>query len=140
MKHLLPMIVLCLAGHAAIAQDLQSALIGKWRSDEAKTLADMHKHPEIPEKSRKFFEHRFFGRLVNVIEKGRAASYFIEDQGKPLEYYPYTITEVGANYLKIQYKSKITDTMLEEQLFFEGDCYYVYITKSQFREYFCRVN
>ncbi len=99
----------------------------------------MHNHPEIPEKSQKFFENHFFGRLISIIEKDRSASYFIEDQGKPLKFEPYTVTETGANYIKIQETNPTTGEKKETQYFIEGNCFYAYITKWQFREYFCKI-
>lgn len=60
----------------------------RWRSNEALTLADMQKHPEVTPKARALFEAGFFGRLVLVSPRTRSGGYFESEQDRkalPLE-------------------------------------------------------
>lgn len=51
------------------APSLPDCMLGRWRSDEGMTLADMRQHPEVTQRVRALFENQFFGQLVVVFSR-----------------------------------------------------------------------
>lgn len=139
MKYFKLLAILVFSQSFAFAENLEHSLIGTWKSEKEKTIEDMQKHPEIPEKSRQFLEGDFFGRLINIIKSDKSAAYFIDDSEKKLIYYPYKIIRTGSDFIVIRQFNPLLMRTEEQKWFFEGDCIYTYITKWNFREYFCRV-
>ncbi len=139
MKFLISALAFLTLGPASTPLDLPAAFVGVWRSDEAKTLEDLRKHPEVSNAATRLAEGHFYEGLVYVVERDRLASLFIEDAGEPVQFQPYTVTEIGEDYLKIEQMNPNFGVMEEQQWFFEAGCIYTYSSKWHVREYFCRV-
>ena len=125
----LPLIALAAATHAA---ELPDCFLGRWRSNEALTLADMHKHPEVTPKARSLFEAAFFGRLVVVYTKSRSGAYLEPEQDRnsltldPLEVVSSTSTSAVV-------RRHIEGFALDAELFCEDGRL---VSRWKFREYF----
>ena len=73
--------LLALASNAS-AGELPDCFLGRWRSNESLTLADMRNHHEVTPKARALFEAGFFGRLVLVNTRTRSGGYFDSEQDR----------------------------------------------------------
>ena len=134
-KPLLILLLLALpvAGKSAEVPDW---LIGTWQSNEKLTLADMNRHPEVSQKARKFFENKFFGRDVQIFRKNDSTSYFVDDKPAHLKYEAYEKISVNGDTIKIVDFNNILGKM-EHTIYREGQCFYVLVSKWEFKEYFC---
>lgn len=66
-----------LSAHAvARAEGPPNCFLGRWKSDEALTLEDMRKHPELSSKAKTLFENNFFGKLIAIFGPRSYGSYF----------------------------------------------------------------
>ncbi|WP_410497893.1 hypothetical protein [Chitinibacter sp. S2-10] len=140
MKNCLIALLFALVLQPACSKELETQMLGKWQSNEEKTLDDMRKTKDIPARTRKFFENNFFGRLILVIREGESSSYFADDKNLNIEFAPYEIIKKGDNYLIIKDFNSVLNKIEEQQWFFEKDCMYTYVSKWKFREYFCPRN
>ena len=124
-----------LASLPAFAIDPPACFLGRWKSDEALTLADMNKHPEVTEKARALFENKFFGRLVLINGSRNSGTYF-EDISSPQEiiFTPYAVIQRGEDWVTLRHKILGIDS--ESKWFCEGTRIYALVTKWEFREYF----
>jgi len=127
----LPALLLFAAAQTCAYGQVPECFVGRWKSDEALTLADMRKHPEVTEKARALFENKFFGRLILIFGARRVGSYF-EEQGlaeltfKPVDAVatgPKSMTLRGPNEGLVQWACE------------DGRIYAV-VTRWEFREYF----
>lgn len=131
-------LALLISSSATLAEDAPF-YVGVWQSNEAKTLESMSAVKEMPEKARVFLRTDFFGRLVNVVREESFATYFVGQKPEELEFVPYTIDVVNENMIRTTYYDENIESDVSQVLTFEDDCYFVFITKWEFKEYFCRV-
>jgi hypothetical protein len=134
-------VAMTLAFCAACAQsaEIPSCFWGIWKSNEGKTLADMGRHPDIPEKSRALLGKVFFGRLVVIMTPSRSGSYF-EGSESPstIEFKDYEVVESGGAYVALRHK--MFDVAMVTKWYCEGDEIYALTTRWEFREYFSRLS
>jgi hypothetical protein len=91
----------------------------------------------VTEEARTLFENDFFGQLVVEYKENESRS-VIERDDFDTGFQPYQVVEVTEDYIRIKESSKILgDT--ETTIYPDGECFYVIVSKFQFREYFCRV-
>jgi hypothetical protein len=112
-------------------------LLGTWKSNEQKTLKSMNSIAEVSEESRKLFENGFFGQLVVEYKENESRS-LIEEDGFDTGFQSYHVVEVNDSYIKIIESNDILGD-IETTMYPDGDCFYVIVSKYEFREYFCRV-
>jgi hypothetical protein len=124
------------------ANTSSSSLVGKWQSNEEKTLASMGQTPGVTDKAKNLFEHNFFGRLINEYNGKTIKSYYrntsenYEGMDDPT---PYTVLEETNEYYLVSGYNKALEKNGATKLYKEGSCYYVFVSKWNFKEYFCRV-
>lgn len=111
-------------------------LIGTWQSDADATLADMHKHPEVTEKSRKFFENDFFGhfRMTYTSDKHMTD----DDKGFHTEV-PYKVVEITKDHVDVAHFDELQQKYVTDRIYLDGDKIYVFTSKYNFKEYFRRL-
>ena len=116
-------------------------LLGFWKSDEQKTLASMNQVEGITDKARELFEEDFFGHLVTEYRESDTRSFF--DNGdnveELLDYHSYKVLEVNPSRFRVLVYDPLEKKELEKTLWREGDCYYIHVSKWQFKEYFCKI-
>ncbi len=130
------MIALAGAHLPALAADLPACMLGRWKSNEELTLADMARHPEVTEKARVLFSNHFFGRLVNVNGPRHQADYFIEDKDKPIEFVPIHVAESTEDSAVIEVESEALGHAIRTSWFCENGLIYALTSRWNFREYF----
>jgi hypothetical protein len=110
--------------------------VGRWKSDEARTLADMRKHPEVSEKARALFENKkFFGRLVLIFGPRHVGSYFEGEQSPDhVSFERVDVVASGRNSLTLRSRAS-GEEMLQKWACEDGRIYAV-VTRWEFREYF----
>ncbi len=134
MRSLVVFAALALGTPAAIS-GVPECMIGRWKSDEALTLADMRKHPEVTEKAKALFENKFFGRLILIFGSRYAGSYFEGEQDQRdrlLE--KIEVVASGSNWVTLS--NRYLDTENIQQWVCEDGRIYAEVTKWKFREYF----
>lgn len=129
--------VLSLVVHATkvSAEKLPDCFLGRWRSNEALTLADMRKHPEVTPKARALFEAGFFGRLVLVNTRTLSGSYFEpeRDRNSPsLE----PIRLLSSTPTSALIRTDLVGIVKDTEWFCEGGNIYALVSRWRFREYF----
>lgn len=132
------MVALC---GSAQAKDFTKQILGKWQSDEAKTLEDMRQHPEIPANVQERFKHNYYGRLRLIIQKERSAAYFPDqDLEEPIKFGEHRFLQQGDNYLDIGFYNSEEQRDDVIRWYFEGEYMYTYVPKWQFREYYKKLD
>ncbi|NUN61970.1 MAG: hypothetical protein HUU13_12910 [Burkholderiaceae bacterium] len=134
MRKLLAVLALTVAPTCAFSQ-VPGCLVGRWKSDEALTLADMRKHPEVTERAKALFENRFFGRLILIFGSRHIGSYFEDEQGRAdLSFDEVRVVESGSNWATL--RSRLLGVEHLQRWGCENGRIYAVITKWEFREYF----
>ncbi len=115
------------------------ALCGTWRSNEAKTLADIEARvPTYPAGLRKFF-----GKLTIEYTATTSRAYMAGEQ-KPedVPWMPYTLEVRAAGQPSLLRTAGAEGKWMETAIEVRDDCYRVVVPTTQgpgFHEYFCRV-
>jgi len=112
-------------------------LLGTWKSNEKMTLESMNGNEGVTEKARTFLENDFFGQLVAEYKENeyRAVN---EKDDYDTGYQPYEVVAVEKGFIRIKGAPDILgDT--ETTIYPAGECFYMIVTKFEFREYFCKV-
>ena len=130
----------------------KSELIGVWKSNEAKTLLSLYAIKSIPQKVIELSKDDLFGHLIVEYKGKELRSYFDNCEEKYCDseecietvcteskkYKLYKILEENDRYFKISYFDEFEKKTVEKLLYREGQCYYVFTTKYNIKEYFCR--
>ncbi len=112
-------------------------LIGKWKSDEKRTLDSMNSVDGVTPKARKLFESDFFGSVI-IEYRADVVRSIDEKEDYVSDFVPYEVIEVTDKYIRIKEWSDLLQEYEEWNIYMEGDCYYVITSKFNFKEYFCR--
>ncbi len=113
--------------------------VGKWQSNEEKTLASMRATQGIPEGARTMFANDFFGKLVNEFSSQAFTTYFTKQKPDSPVFIDANIVMLSENTIRITYFDEKRRQETIRELTFEDDCYSLLVTEWQFKEYFCRV-
>jgi len=112
-------------------------LLGTWKSNEKMTLESMSSNEGVTEKASVFLENDFFGQLVVEYKENEYRAVNKKD-GYDTGYQPYEVVVVEKEFIRVKGAPDILgDT--ETTIYPEGKCFYVIVTKFEFREYFCKV-
>ena len=117
-------------------------LLGYWKSNEQKTLESVRNTPGITDKAKKIFNNNFFGKLIIEYKIDTYRALYENDEENPKEFYqyqPYSLLEVTNEYYLAESYNDILEEKEIQKLYKDGDCYYVFTSKWNFKEYFCRV-
>ncbi|WP_155238687.1 hypothetical protein [Teredinibacter turnerae] len=119
-----------------------SELVGIWKSDAVRTLASMRQVEGISCKAKELFKNDFFGHLIAEYTSNQGRSYFDRDEDNAegmKDFSPYLMLEETPEKFVIQYHDDLTDSEVTKELRREGNCYWLPVSKWEFREYFCRI-
>ncbi len=129
--------VVCCSGAVAASTTSCSPLLGAWRSDEAKTLANMAS-VALPEEVRKMFEHDFFGSMVVEFDCSQVRSYY---QGQVREAdYELVFVSPGESDVIIQAHDRQSPHSSVLTYVMDGNCFSRDIDGLGFSEVFCRLS
>ncbi|WP_188151470.1 hypothetical protein [Teredinibacter waterburyi] len=120
----------------------KSALVGKWKSNEEKSLKSMGDVEAMPDDVRKFMEKDFFGHLIAEYKETEARIYFDKKDLNTEESYkfsPYSLVREDEEYFLIKYFDKAENTDVTRKLKRTGNCYYLEVVEWGFNEYFCKI-
>ena len=117
----------------AVAAD-DCPLQGKWRSDAARTLADIASRDTFEADAMNAVSQDFFGHMIHEWTCTGFRSYF--DNSEPAEAVAYRIHDHEAESFIITMQA---ETALELKITMEGACYKIRVPGRQFYEYFCPV-
>jgi len=123
------------------SNDTHQDLLGYWKSNEQKTLESMRNTPGITEEAKEMFTGNFFGKLVIEYKKDTYRALYENEEENPKEFYqyqPYKVLKVTNEYYLTESYSDLLEEIEIKKLYKEGDCYYVFTSKWNFKEYFCR--
>lgn len=131
---LLPGSILLLLAHSAVASPANCPLNGTWKSDAARTLADIGARDALSDSSKSALSNDFFGHMVHEWTCSSLTAWF-DYQQRP-EAMPYMLTESTSDSVVVHLTN---DSQPDLRLTFEGDCYKMWYETKGFHEYFCRV-
>lgn len=121
----------------ALAASLPGCFLGRWRSNEELTLADMRQHPEVSPLAKELFERQFFGRLVIVFSKSFWGGYLDPDQGRDdVVFVPIDV--VSATETTAVLRSTTLGVVQENEFHCDSGRLWVLVSRWKFREYFLR--
>lgn len=120
---------------AFAAPSLPNCFLGRWRSDEALTLADMRSHPEVTQKARALFEKQFFGKLV-VVFGSRVSGHYLEPEQGPADMVFEPLDIVSATETSVVLRRRLLGVWLDSEMHCEGGRLWVHVSRWQFREWF----
>lgn len=132
-------IALCVAYAPMASAYDPDDFVGTWQSNEELTLRSMEATQGIPEETRAFFRNGFFGRLIVVSRINESAVYFVDEKPKDLEFHRHVIHKVSNNQFRVEYPEEEVSADSTGIMTLEGNCYYLEVSKWEFKEYFCRV-
>ena len=134
MKHSVA-ISLALMWSSAVSAELPECFLGRWRSNEALTLADMRQHVEVTPKARAMFEAAFFGHLVLVNTRTRSGGYLEPEQGRnSLSLEPINV--VASSPTSAIIRTELMGTTQDTEWFCDAGRIYALVSRWKFREYF----
>lgn len=117
------------------APSLPNCFLGRWRSNESLTLADMRQHPEITQKARELFEKQLFGRLVLVFGSKLSGAYLEPEQERQdIVFVPVDV--VSSMEASAVLRSTTLGIVQENEFHCEGGKLWVNVSRWKFREYF----
>ncbi|MEO0574993.1 MAG: hypothetical protein AAF004_05980 [Pseudomonadota bacterium] len=114
-------------------------LQGSWKSDAERTLASMRSVTGVSARARKMFENDFFGHLI-VDYRGETRRMVLDDEDYDTGFTPFEIVDERDESVVLRAWDPMWEDFMLQEIFFEGDAYYVLTGKPLFREYFCRVD
>ena len=119
-------------------QQIPSAFVGTWQSDESLTLARMSESQDISQSDREMFLNDFFGDRVMEFQIDRARSYFVGDEWVGVEqdmsWHRYDVVASGPDFMTLRAPLETATWRID------GELIYVEIPKWNFREYWRRVD
>lgn len=113
-------------------------LVGRWRSDRERTLAEWRFNPETPEEKRALVAN-MFGKLELSYTRWRCESLF--DGAKDVAW--YQVLAKDAESVMIRSWARMPFLGLTQSLFhihFDGDSYWITLGTSNTREFFRRLS
>ena len=119
----------------------ENLLVGFWKSNEVKTLESMNQTKGVTEQAKNIFEKGFFGQLVIEYREKDYRSRFIKEEDNVEEfdeYIKYKILEETEKFILIESIDLLSNELETKKLFKENNCYYVLVSKWEFKEYFCK--
>ncbi len=122
---------------SAFSAELPDCFLGRWRSNEVLTVADMRQHPEVTGKARALFESAFFGRLVVIYTRTRGGGYLEPEQDRDsLELAPLNV--VASTPTSVVLRTSLLGVTQDSEWFCEEERIYALVSRWKFREYFTR--
>ena len=128
-------------------RDPSERLIGHWRSNEARTLAELDQakaagHLTDWSKSREgIYKEGFFGRLEILMEADRSKAWFPDERPEDVPWDAHIIRDLGDDRFRIEpaeaKPGEPSHRILQLQR--DGQCYQVELPEMGFMEWFCRV-
>jgi hypothetical protein len=135
LKNLFVIVALISMPIHAFSAGIPECFVGRWQSNEALTLEDMRKHPEVTEKARAIFEKMLFGSLVLVFGPGYGGWYLEGEQTRAdISFEKFDVMERGTNWVTL--RTHILGVENHQQWFCESGRIYTLVSKWEFREYF----
>ena len=117
-------------------QQIPSAFVGTWQSDESLTLASLSKSQDVSQSDREMFSNDFFGDRVMEFQIDRARSYFVGDKWEGVEqdmsWHRYDVVASGPDFMTLRTPLEVVTWRIE------GEHIYVELSKWDFREYWRR--
>jgi hypothetical protein len=123
--------------HSSLLSQRKKQLLGYWRSDAKKTLAELAKRKDISKERLEFFEI-LFGKLEVHYRPSTIVSGFRDTK----KTYKYKILGADADSIIIQSDRKLPTSKITpqiQQIHFEGDSYWINLGDGT-REFFERID
>ncbi len=134
-KTTIVVVVALFCASASAAPSLPNCFLGRWRSDESLTLANMRLHPEVTPRARDLFEKQFFGKLVVVFGSRLSGAYLEPDQDRTdIVFVPVDV--VSSTVSSAVLRSTTLGINQENEFHCEGGKLWVHVSRWNFREYF----
>ena len=134
-----------LVGVASCAVNEEEKLLGHWKSDEPRTLAELRddrdkgKLTPWAEERIDVLSEDFFGRLEVEIEPGRSRTWFPDESPENVEWTTSRIELLGSGHYRVTEVPSDSDVPPREILLEpDGRCYRVNQPELGFSEWFCR--
>ncbi len=110
-------------------------LIGNWKSDKEKTLLEVRKVANIPEKVRSYLEDDLFGKLEIIFTKNKIYTEFddIKYEGT------YEVINQTDNSITIKTWNKFFSEYENYTYYFDGESMYGLTTDYNIKEYFKKI-
>ena len=120
--------------------EIPSAFVGTWQSDEQLTLESMRGSDKVDPVARATFEDDFFGRLIVVYRPYDGRSYFIDSDERP-DFEPHAIVDSGTNFVTFSDpNNEALGLDVERTWYVDGDLLIVRMDEWGFVEVFRRIS
>jgi hypothetical protein len=117
-----------------LSQAAECPLQGTWRSDAARTLADIAANSAVPAHALNSYSDDIFGHEIHEWSCTETRFWFdYQPRPKPTAY--QVVPESADSYLV----TVLGEESLEIRLEFEGDCYKILSASQKYYEYYCPV-
>jgi len=133
MKTLAALLLLTLSA-SALCEPAECPLQGTWKSDAAKTLADIAANNAMSSRAMSALSADFFGHMVHEWNCTELRSGF-DYQTQPA-LMTYRVVEKTSEFLLVTFPD---DVEADLRLVWEGDCYKIRFGENRYHEYFCPV-
>jgi len=119
---------------AAHSEPADCPLQGTWKSDAARTLADIAARNALSDRGKSALSDNFFGHMVHEWTCTDLRAWFdYQTRAEPMQ---YRIVERALDSLLIAFPD---DPEADLRITFEGECYKLLTGSKGFYEYFCPV-
>ena len=130
----LALLLLVIFSAAAHSQPTDCPLQGTWKSDAARTLADIAARDALSDRGKSAVSNDFFGHMIHEWSCTDLRAWF--DYHSRAEPMPYHIAERTSDSLLIAFPD---DPNADLRIVFEGECYKMFLEPQGYYEYFCPV-
>jgi len=135
--NIFPILLLTAVCISSCGNPSRNPVIGTWISDEKKTLEEVAKIPNMPQKTRDLLENGFFGKLKITYYR----DHYVTELDGHVSKYDYKVLGINDRYVEIEYYDVPMRVNIREKIYIDGDAIYVYGSlRYKFKEYFRRVN
>ena len=115
-----------------------SAILGKWQSDEAKTLASMREIGGLCDSANEIFQNWFFGQLIVEYSSDSVRSLLLDEEWDG-GFQKYEVMDVAPDRVRIRVWEGSINDWLDSDIHIDGEYLYVISGAMSFREYFRRI-
>jgi hypothetical protein len=127
-------LLLAIFSVTALSQPAECPLKGVWKSDAAKTLADIAANNAMSARAMSALSDDFYGHMTHEWTCTSLRAWF--DRDKRAEPVPYRTSELTTESVLVTFPNGDESDL---RLIFEGDCYKIRFGHQKYYEYFCPI-
>lgn len=131
-------VLAALSSASLAAEPPHASIIGKWKSDAARTIDAVDDIDDISAEVRAAFTDDYFGHLVIEYRVDTVRAHF-DNADYDSGFQPYEVVEVSDAYVITREWNEILRIYEESATYIDPPCIYAISAEYGFREYYCPI-